>query len=198
MSEADFIEAVLRNPGNARVLAALRQAALPDAWLVAGCLFQTVWNLRAGRAPQDGIADYDLFYFDAQDLSAEAEAQAQRGLEALLAQDGGAPLPLELKNQARVHLWYEAWFGQPYAPLGNAREGLERFLMPCCSVGLQPTASGLRLHAPFGLSDLEHGLLRPNPRMRQPTLFAAKAASYQARWPGLRIEATVAAETMPP
>jgi uncharacterized protein len=55
-----------------------------DGWLVAGCLFQTVWNLQAGRAPEAGIKDYDIFYFDAGDVSVAAEAAVQARVERAL------------------------------------------------------------------------------------------------------------------
>src|SRR5262249_32153534 len=53
---------------------------LPDAWLVAGCLAQTVWNLAAGRPADAGIKDVDLIYFDPGDLSAATEAAHERRL----------------------------------------------------------------------------------------------------------------------
>jgi hypothetical protein len=82
-----------------------------DGWLVAGCLFQTVWNLQAGRAPEAGIKDYDIFYFDAGDVSVAAEAAVQARVERAL---GSVAAPIEVKNQARVHLWYEERFGHVY------------------------------------------------------------------------------------
>jgi hypothetical protein len=36
---------------------------LPDWYLVAGCLYQTVWNVVTGRPPEAGILNYDLAYF---------------------------------------------------------------------------------------------------------------------------------------
>ena len=50
--------------------------------LVAGALFQTVWNLRSGRPPQEGIRDYDVFYWD-DDLSYEAEDRVIRRADSL-------------------------------------------------------------------------------------------------------------------
>ena len=73
---------------------------LPDAWLVAGCLFQTVWNLRSGNPPEAHIKDYDLFYFDPADLSEAAEAQVNVRVQSCFA---GAGITVEAKNQARVH-----------------------------------------------------------------------------------------------
>ena len=72
MDTADFVALALENPANRVILERLPSLGLADAWLVAGCLFQTAWNLRSGRPPGENIADYDLFYFD-EDLSWEAE-----------------------------------------------------------------------------------------------------------------------------
>lgn len=182
---ARFVADVRRNPKVALLLDRWDAFALPDGWLVAGCLFQTVWNLRSGRPPEEGIADYDLFYFDASDLSAEAEGGVQRRVEAALQ---GAGIAVEAKNQTRVHTWYEAHFGFPYPRLQNAQEGIDRFLVASTCVGLQPQADGsCRLHAPNGLADLEAGRLTPNPLTPHEALFREKALSYQRRWPRLRI-----------
>ena len=179
----------LQNPYNAAVLERLPFLDLPDAWLVAGSLFQTVWNLRSGHASTAHIKDYDLFYFDAADLSEAAEQRAQARATALFAD---LPITVEAKNQARVHLWYEAWFGYPYAPLASSRQGIERFLVPCTCVGLQPAGhpgqgSAPALYAPYGLEELYAGRLRPNPACPHLSLFQAKAQSYQARWPWLTV-----------
>lgn len=181
-----FLQDIQSNRHNAAILARWHRLNLPDGWLVAGCLFQTVWNLRSGFAPDAHIKDYDIFYFDADDLSEEAEAAVQRHVEAELADLGVA---VEVKNQARVHLWYEAWFGHPYTPLRDAREGIDRFLVPCTCVGVRPDAvGGLALYAPNGLPPLYEGRLTPNPLVCGPDLFIAKARSYAQRWPWLRIE----------
>jgi hypothetical protein len=50
------------------------EIALPDSWLVAGCIAQTIWNLRCRQPAEFGLKDVDLIYFDDQDLSFEAEA----------------------------------------------------------------------------------------------------------------------------
>jgi hypothetical protein len=51
---------------------------LPGWYLVAGGLYQTVWNVVTGQVPEAGILDYDLAYFDASDLSWEAEDAVSR------------------------------------------------------------------------------------------------------------------------
>ena len=82
MTSDEFIAAALRNPVNKVIVDELFHLALPDAWLVSGCLVQTVWNVRTGRAVDYGIADYDIFYFD-HDNSWEAEDNVIRRLDAV-------------------------------------------------------------------------------------------------------------------
>lgn len=57
--------------------------------------------------------------------------------------------------------------------------------MACTCVGID-VADG-RLYAPDSLQELADGILRINPRHALPDLFRAKAASYRARWPWLRV-----------
>ncbi len=185
---AQFARQALENPHNRVILERLPALRLPDAWLVAGCLFQTVWNLQGGRAPTDGIKDYDLFYFDAADLSEQAEWEVARRVQACF---HDLTITIEAKNQARVHTWYPEWFGQSYPALTCSRDGIDRFLVPCTCVGLKD-ASGLpdALYAPYGLDDLYHGVLRRNPLIDHRRLFSDKAGSYRSRWPWLRIDET--------
>ncbi len=179
-----FVADILSNPHNKAILAAWHELELPDGWLVAGCLFQTVWNLQTGRSPEAGIKDHDLFYFDAQDLSADGEARVQARVDRAL---GSLGVPIEVKNQARVHLWYEEHFGFPYPKLANTKEGIDRFLIPSTCVGVRPAGDAYELYAPNGLSILYSGLLTPNPLTSHLPLFRDKASSYKSRWELLQL-----------
>jgi hypothetical protein len=172
---------ILANRNNRAILDRWSDLALPDGWLVAGGLFQTVWNLQAGRPPESDIKDYDLFYFDVADLSEAGERAVQARADAVL---GDLGVAIEVANQARVHLWYEAYFGQPYSALASSRDGIERFLVPATCVGVQP---GGETYAPYGLDALYRGELAMNPLVPHRELFEVKAASYRARWPALTI-----------
>lgn len=182
----DLVGTALRNPINRAILRRLPLLGAPQALLVAGCVYQAAWNERVGRSPQRDIKDYDIFYFDNTDLSWEAEdAVIQRG-RALFADLDGL---VEIRNQARVHLWYPRRFGAPYPALASAEDGIGRFLVRCTCVGLAPRDDGsLRLYAPYGLDELELGILRPNANAPTHHRFREKAESYKARWSFLQIE----------
>lgn len=184
MLESDFIAMVLRNRANAEFLARMSALGLCDCWLVSGCLFQTVWNVQEGHPPARGIRDYDLFYFDA-DTSWEAEDAVIRRANDLFADLG---IAVELRNQARVALWYEGKFGMPYPPLARATEGIDRFLSRNCMVGMRPNGAGFEVYAPHGFDDIAQMIVRPN-RMPNflPERYREKAERWKALWPRLTV-----------
>ncbi len=176
-----FFADIRCNLNNRAILERWDDLALPDGWIVAGCLFQTVWNVQAGHAPDAAIKDYDLFYFDSSDTTEAGERKVQARVDRALCDLG---VPIEASNQARVHLWYERYFGQPYEALHSSREGIERFLVPATCVGVRPG----ELCAPNGLDLLYEGVLTMNPLTPHHDLFKQKAESYRKRWPWLRIQ----------
>lgn len=176
-----FVNDALQNVANRQILARWKLLDLPASWLVAGCLFQTVWNLQAGRPPGAGIKDYDLFYFDAGDLSAETEAEVQAHAGSLL---GDLGVEIEVANQARVHTWYAEHFGRPCPELVSVEDGIRRFLVLETCVAIRPGEA----FSPYGLAGLYTGTLTPNPLTPHAELFERKAASYQQRWSGLRVQ----------
>ncbi|NVZ71748.1 nucleotidyltransferase family protein [Pseudomonas costantinii] len=176
-----FLKLAMANPINAEITARLPALGLDQCFLTAGCLFQAVWNHQSHRPAAHEVKDYDVFYFDT-DLSWEAEDEVIRAAQHLF-QDLG--VNVEVRNQARVHLWYGQRFGRPYAQLHSAKQGIDRYLVAGTCIGLEVETG--EVYAPFGLADVEQGVLRINPNHREPELFDRKARSYQARWPWLTI-----------
>lgn len=194
--ERQLIDIVRADPDLMRILAGLRHLALPDSWLVSGAIYQTVWNCLTGRPRRTGIKDYDLIYFDAADLSWEAEDHQILRAEAHFADTG---LPVELRNQARVHLWFEARFGTPHGPaLTSSLQSLDRYASKVHAVAIAPSPIAFDLdaaggdavivRAPFGLDDLFAMRIRPNRAIDNRATHAAKAARMRAIWPELTVE----------
>ncbi|HZC16861.1 MAG TPA: nucleotidyltransferase family protein [Caulobacteraceae bacterium] len=179
------VDAILRgNPRLMRVLETARDLGLPQWRVVSGAIYQTVWNALTGRAPDHGLKDFDLFYYDASDLSYEAEDGVIRAAAAAFPADLAGLV--EVRNQARVHLWFEDHFGEPYAPLSCCDEAVERFVAPAFAVGVRLEADGgLDILAPFGLEDLFAMRLRPNPTRGLARGWVKVVASAKARWPEL-------------
>jgi len=183
----EFVSIIQGNPINRAILELLPDTGLNDVWLVSGCLFQTVWNSQTGRAPSYGIKDYDLFYYDNSDLSWEAEDAAIRQAMQALA---GIDAEIEIRDQARVHLWHPEKFGVPYEPLQRATDGIDRFLATACMFGVAgSTDDGANVYAPKGFADLDRLVIRPNslPHFDAET-YQNKARRWQKLWPELHVE----------
>lgn len=169
------------SPRLMQVLVALRGLDLPDWWIVSGAIYNSVWNALTGRADMYGVKDIDLFYFDP-DTSFEAE---DRVIGRVRAATPGTP-PVETRNQARVHLWFEAHFGHARAPLASSVEAIGHFASRTHAVALRLEADdSLSLHAPYGLDDIFSFRLVPNTAMPSRETHTAKAARQQALWPEL-------------
>ena len=180
------LEDIVRaTPSLMHVMTVARELDLPEWLIFSGAIYQPVLNHLTGRESDYGIKDYDLGYFDPSDTSYEAEdVVIQRVARAF-----APPLRemVEVRNQARVHLWFEDKFREPYAPLTSSEEALSRFTTTAFSVGVRLEADdSLTILAPFGLEDLFALRLRPNPT-RRTTGFSRTAESAVRRWPELSV-----------
>lgn len=182
MTAAALAAIIGRHPLLASVLDHFDRVALPDAWLVAGAIAQSVWNARARRPAEYGLKDLDIVYFDASDLSADAEAAHEARLRAVFA---AIPLKLDVKNEARVHLWYADVFGNGIEPYRSTEDAIATFPTTATSVGVRPRGGNLEVCAPFGLDDLLAGIVRPNKRQITRAVYDAKVARWRTLWPDL-------------
>ena len=184
MNKDDFIAAALSNPVNEIIAEELSRLALPDAWIVAGCLVQTVWNVQTARAVDHGIADYDIFYFDP-DTSWLAEDAVIRKLQGRLAR---LDVKVEVRNQARVHLWYPQKHCLPYPALQSSTDGIDRFLTKNTQVGFRRTHDGREIYAPNGYDDIANLIVRPNPGPNfSAAAYETKARRWKMLWPELTV-----------
>lgn len=191
MTEAELLETVRQNAVVAALLHRLAALGTDQTHLVAGALFQTVWNVRSGQPPDAQILDYDVFYWD-DDLSFEAEYRVIRRAARVFADLVGH---VEVRNQARVHMWFPQKTGLNRPALASVRDGIDQFLVECTCVGIDDAGA---VYAPSGLDDMAAGRLRLNARNHTPELFTAKVRSYVARWPWLQIDHTSRHPATPP
>ncbi|WP_222858711.1 nucleotidyltransferase family protein [Rhizobium mesosinicum] len=158
------------------------RVALLDAWLVAGAIAQTVWNHAAGFPLAHGINDIDIVYFDGNDLSEDAEAEHAARIRSAFSELG---LWIDVKNEARVHLWYETKFGYPIIPYLSTADAIATFPTTATAVGLRSNNGSLEFCAPFDLADLE-GIVRPN-KSQIREIYEQKVNRWIKMWPKLHV-----------
>ncbi|MHA6688864.1 nucleotidyltransferase family protein [Devosia sp. A449] len=185
-SQREALEAIIRqSPVLMGILRGMQELALPDMLLGSGAIYNSVWNALTGRPPLTGIKDADVVYFDDSDLSYEAEDAA---IQRAARQFAEAPIPVELRNQARVHLWFPQKFGSPYPQLKSSAEMLGYFASRTHAVAVRLEADdSLSLFAPFGLDDIFAFRITPNPTLDNAVTHASKAARAVAVWSELTV-----------
>ena len=93
------------------------------------------------------------------------------------------PVNIQVRNQARVHLWFPEKFGVAYPPLTTAGEGVLRFPCAAQAIGLRATGDEfLDVYAPYGLGDVWDLVARPNRALPMAHIYAEKTARWQAEW----------------
>ena len=178
-----FLEIVQQTGFLREVFDRAQELNLPNWRVVSGALYNTVWNHLTGRPEGYGIKDIDLLYFD-KDTSWEAE-------NAVIASATGFPNhpPVELRNQARVHLWFAKHFGYEITPITSVEDGIDRFASKTHAVGLRLENGKYNLYAPYGLRSIFEMKVLPNPLQDNKATHEAKGARQKAMWPELEIVA---------
>jgi uncharacterized protein len=182
----DRLRACVRDcPWLMRALAAARAVGPPD-WVVgAGAVRDLVFEHLHGRVAGPP-RDLDLAYFDPGDLSPAGEQAVAAAVAARCPE-----LPFDVRNQARVHLWYESEFGHPIEPYRSIEHAVSTWPETATAVGVRLLADdGIAVIAPFGLDDLFAGVLRRNPAQVTPAIFRARLArrpDLAERWPLVQV-----------
>lgn len=180
------LETILRgSPLLMQVLEGLSVLELPEGMLVAGAIYNSVWNHLTGRPALHGIKDIDVFYFDDSDLSYSAEDAVIARVSKFFSH---LPLPVETRNQARVHKWFPDKFDQPFAPLSSAKDMLSRYASKTHAVAANLDAHGnMQIYAPFGLDDIFSFRVTPNHVLDNQPAHTEKGARAKRNWPEIEV-----------
>jgi uncharacterized protein len=156
---------------------------LPNWYLAAGAICQTVWNYGHGFPDAHELKDCDLVYCDTTDVSYEAEDVVIKQGEKIF---GDLPVEVEIRNQARVYLWYEKRFGVPTQPYEKTEEGINTFPATASAVGIRLDNGKLSVYAPYGLRDIFAMIVRPNKTLVTEAAYNAKVERWAKVWPRLK------------
>ncbi|MDH0304739.1 MULTISPECIES: nucleotidyltransferase family protein [unclassified Pseudomonas] len=171
------VRAVIHNdPVRWRLLAVVRELALPDAWIGAGFVRNAVWDHLHGRASTAPDGDVDVLWFDRSGIDPAEDLR----LEARLL--GHAPQVLwSVKNQARMHLRNGQ---EPYA---STEDAMRYWPETATAVAVRRTADDrCEVLAPLGLDDLFGLRLRSTPGKAEVMAVRARDKGWLQRWSRLR------------
>lgn len=180
-----LLEILEKNKSVQLILERAKEIGMSNWYLGAGGIVQTAWNVKNGFDPENGIKDYDLVYYDADNTSYEAEdVFIQKGREVFK----DIPVLVEIRNQARVHLWYEKHFGKPIGQYKSVEEAISTWPTTATSIGVRKDADGkFQIYAPFGLDDLLGMVIRANKSLITEKIYQDKVDRWIKIWTNLKI-----------
>jgi hypothetical protein len=179
-----LLETILRNnSGVYRVISNLDLFNLPNAYVSAGCITQTVWNFQDGKPISYGISDIDVIYYDKDDLTPETESKIEYELRAYFSDIG---YKIDITNEARTHLWYESKFGIAIPAYISSEDAINSWI-PATAIGVKYFNREFCVYAPFGLNDMYGQIVRPNKSLATREHFELKSAKWQSKWNNVRI-----------
>lgn len=145
----------------------------------AGCINQTIFNYYHRYASDYGINDYDIVYFD-NDTSYEAEDVIIKEIEALVKD---IEVKVDIKNQARVHLWCSG-----KSPVSSVEEAISRWCSTVTCIGVRLEKGKFKVFAPYGLNDVFAMIIRPVKFEFPKESYYERAEKWQKKWPKLEIK----------
>ncbi|WP_353094627.1 nucleotidyltransferase family protein [Tissierella praeacuta] len=155
-----------------------------DYYIGAGCITQTVWNYLSDNPLEYGIKDIDFVYFD-DNLDFESENRIILKVKELCSD---LKIEVDVKNQARVHLWYKNHFGYNIEPYKSLESALNTWPTTATSIGVRRGKDNkLKVYAPFGLNDLFGKIVRANKSQINKQIYEDKVSSWLKKWPDLKI-----------
>lgn len=179
-----LLEIVLKNPHVSQIIQSKLFPEGESWYLGAGCICQSVWNYLSGRKPEESIKDYDLVYYDANDISKEAELRQQQRIKTLFSV---LPVEVDVINEARVHTWFEEDFGKKIDQLKSCEDAINGWPSTATSVGINKIRDKFNVYAPYGLNDLFGMVVRPNKPSVIKWIYEKKVEKWTKIWPNLKV-----------
>ncbi len=179
----ELIDIIKENEDVYKMLKLVVKLNLPNWYVGAGCITQSVWNTLHDFPISQNILDIDLIFFDAEKMDDVYEENLRREIS----EETDISLKIDVVNEARVHLWYEHHFGIKIPPYTSSEEAISTWPSTATSVGVKLEGEEFKVYAPFGLEDLFNLIVRPNKKMIPREVFEKKASRWKSHWPKLKI-----------
>lgn len=160
-------------------------SGLDNYYIGAGFIAQNVWNYLLDKRPDYGIKDIDFVYYDDRNLDYQSEDTVIKKIKALYSDFA---IAVDVKNQARVHLWYKDRFGYAIAPYKSLEAAINTWPTTATAIGVRKGQNNeLKIYAPFGLNDLLGKIVRPNKTQITEDIYRKKISDWLGKWPELTI-----------
>lgn len=177
-----ILEKILnKNTKLMELLKILENDGLENYYVTAGCVNQTIFNYYHNYDISYGIKDYDIVYFD-KDITYEKEDIIIKRLNNKLKE---LNIETDIKNEARVHIWYYEKYGIKRTPYTSVEDAISRFGSTITCIGIRLEKEKLIVYAPYGLNDIFTMTIRPVKKDFPKESYDERATRWMSKWPKL-------------
>lgn len=161
---------------------------LPNFYIAAGSIFQTIWNYYDGRELNYGIKDLDVIYFDNNNLSVEKDLEYYNIISNYV-DSKGFKYKIDVSNEARMHLWkMDHNQGVKVEPYKSSEDAISKWIATVHAIGITKRNNQIEVYAPYGLSDIFSKTIRPiKHTLNSKDLYEKKVLEWSKRFNNLTI-----------
>ncbi|NIM46756.1 MAG: hypothetical protein GTN40_01190 [Candidatus Aenigmarchaeota archaeon] len=94
---------------------------------------------------------------------------------------------IEIRNEARVHLWYEKHFGYKINPYKSLEKAIDTFPTTATTIGVRKDNGKFIIYATYGLDDLLNMVVRANKVKITEEIYLNKVNRWSKIWPQLKV-----------
>lgn len=182
-----FISILEENKDLMIILDYLAKLNLPNFYIAAGSIFQTIWNYYDNRPLNYGIKDIDIIYYDKDNLTKEVEQKLENQIIDFLKQQN-LNYEVDVHNEARMHLWKKENENKDIDQYQNSEDAIAKWIATVHAIGITKEKGQIKVYAPYGLSDIFSRTIRPiKHKGNSQELYNKKVASWQSRFSNLNI-----------
>lgn len=157
-------------------------------FIAGSTIFKIIFNKRFHMPEMYGIEDIDIIYFDKKETSYEREDEIIKTVKGNVTNN--IANILDIKNQARVHLWFKQKYGKeikPYHDIKNVFDRMSTSLQKC-ALEISKNDTILRIYDNHFISDVKSMVIRRNNKSQyDESGFLEKAKKWIDLYPDLKI-----------
>lgn len=183
-----FISILKKNKELMEILDYISKLNLPNFYIAAGSVFQTIWNYYDDKDLNYGIKDIDVIYYNNDDLSVEKDLEYYNIINEY-AKSKNFNYEIDVSNEARMHIWkMEHGQGDNVEPYQNSEDAISKWIATVHAIGITKADNEIKVYAPYGLSDIFSRTIRPiKHECNSEELYNKKVAGWKKRFDNLTI-----------
>ncbi len=182
-----FIEIIKQNKELMLILNYISELNLPNFYIAAGSIFQTIWNYYDNKPLNYGIKDIDVIYYDKNNLSKEDEQVLEDKIVEYF-KKLNINYQFDVHNEARMHLWKKDNENKEIDQYKNSEDAISQWIATVHAIGVTKIEGEIRVYAPYGLSDIFSRTIRPiKHKGNSKELYDKKAKCWKERFDKLNV-----------